>query len=304
MARRRKDDIGEGGFIAILAIGFWYFTGYLSTELSLAVTGIILLGLPLMVFLTLRSKHRRIMSAIRDDVMLYQQTESEIRKRYRILALIIASLSIAVALIASYFVYQPGFFIKVPPTIVVLVSPLLIGYFLLRLIILRSVKRELVGDQDQERTRYSRKTTSQRSLQFDLSPVAELHADSPESFEHRVAKVFEVLFHVGGKPTRAEVVGGSGDKGIDVKLWDNTGMLVAIVQCKRFNPNSTLNPRYLRELDSARKRLGVRKAYLVTTARFGFATRREADELKIDLVDGDTFEKMAAKAFLKPAGQL
>lgn len=135
------------------------------------------------------------------------------------------------------------------------------------------------------------------SLNMDLnSEDTDPYDNDPKEFEHLVARVFEKLCTAGGKPVKAQVVGGAGDQGIDIKLWDSSNMLVGIVQVKRYNPNKTLDPNHLRAFDSVRRRTGVRKAYLVTTARFGAATIAEARDIKINLIDGQLFKQLLNKA--------
>lgn len=114
---------------------------------------------------------------------------------------------------------------------------------------------------------------------------------SPSDFEEEVAWVFARLFSL--KPQR---VGGKGDGGIDINLYNDRGTLVGIVQAKRYGANKTLNPSFLRELDSCKRRLGVRRAFLVTTAQFSAETRQQAKNMGIDLVDGRLFEEWRAKA--------
>lgn len=120
---------------------------------------------------------------------------------------------------------------------------------------------------------------------------------SPHEFEQEVAWVFSRLFGL-----KAEVVGKSNDGGIDVKLYDATGTLVAIIQAKRYDENKALNPGFLRELDSCKRRLGVPRAYLVTTARFSADVRQQAQEMHIDLVDGRLFEEWRQNAYASAPG--
>ncbi len=117
---------------------------------------------------------------------------------------------------------------------------------------------------------------------------------SSAEFEQEVAWVFGTLFKL-----QAEVVGRANDGGIDVKLYDSGGTLVGIIQAKRYDEKKTLNPSFLRELDSCKRRMGVAHAYLVTTARFSADLRRQAEEMHIDLVDGSTFEEWRQQAYAR-----
>jgi hypothetical protein len=117
---------------------------------------------------------------------------------------------------------------------------------------------------------------------------------APDDFEQEVAWLINVLTR-----NKAVVVGGSGDGGIDIKVFDRKERLVGIVQCKRYNPDSVLPPGYVRELHSVKLSNGVGTATLVTTARFSDQTRQDAKELGIDLVDGSKLTQLKLKARAK-----
>ena len=122
-----------------------------------------------------------------------------------------------------------------------------------------------------------------------LLPAASL---TPAQFEQEVAWVFSNWFGL-----RAEVVGKSNDGGIDVKLFDAGGTLVSIIQAKRYHEDAALNPGFLRELDSVKRRMGVANAYLVTTARFSEGVKLQAQQMQIYLVDGQLFEEWREKVY-------
>ncbi len=125
-------------------------------------------------------------------------------------------------------------------------------------------------------------------------PAASL---SPAEFEREVAWVFSKRFGL-----QAEVVGKANDGGIDVKLYDASNTLVAIIQAKRYDEKKALNPSFLRELDSCKRRMGVPHAYLVTTAHFSADVRQQAQEMHIDLVDGRLFEEWRQNVHALPNG--
>ena len=122
-----------------------------------------------------------------------------------------------------------------------------------------------------------------------LIPAASL---TPAQFEEEVAWVLGNWFGL-----RAEVVGRSNDGGIDVKLYDTGGTLISIIQAKRYHENAALNPSFLRDLDSVKRRMGVANAYLVTTARFSEAVQQQAEEMHIYLVDGQLLESWRQKVY-------
>lgn len=134
-------------------------------------------------------------------------------------------------------------------------------------------------------------TTTAESL-----PTA--HHSSPREFEHEIAWLFNVLTEY-----KAVVSGGSGDKGADVRILDKEGRLVGIVQCKRYAPDKTLAPTYLRELHSVKLQMGVQHAWLATTARFSADVERESAKLGIELMDGAKVDRMRKKAASKAKSQ-
>ena len=93
------------------------------------------------------------------------------------------------------------------------------------------------------------------------------------------------------------MVGRSKDGGIDVKLYDSGGTLVGIIQAKHYKEKKALSPSFLRELDSCKQRMGVERAYIVTTAHFSPAFRQQAQKMQIDLVDGAMFEEWRNRAY-------
>jgi len=131
------------------------------------------------------------------------------------------------------------------------------------------------------------------SLEAQSKPAYEL---SPSELEHEVAWLFERLWEMKGNKVRTEVFGSAGDGGIDIKVFDDTGTLIAIVQVKRFKPDIMVAPIYLRDLDSVKRRLGVRSAYLVTTGKFSQETQNLADQWNIKLIDGDQLAYLRIQA--------
>lgn len=111
-----------------------------------------------------------------------------------------------------------------------------------------------------------------------------------DKFEHEVAGLINTLTSY-----KAVRVGGSGDGGVDVKVYDGSE-LIWVVQCKQYNPNTALPPNHVRELFAVREQFKAKKAYLFTTARFTPDTRQEAERLQINLVDGADYERMRQQA--------
>lgn len=111
-----------------------------------------------------------------------------------------------------------------------------------------------------------------------------------KAFECEVADIIEMETNY-----IAEVVGGSGDGGVDIRVCDQTGRLVGIVQCKEYSPNQALAPIYIRELKAVKDFHGVQIAYLVTTARFSADSRKVAKEYGVRLMDGETYKTLKKK---------
>lgn len=170
-----------------------------------------------------------------------------------------------------------------------------VGLYILANVFIWVLRRRAIRNlREQE---YRRWMPPQQTTQPD-SLDRPLYRLSPSEFEHEIAWILEQASGYSGR-----VVGGSGDGGIDIRMFDKTGMLKAIVQCKRYTPNSVVPPKDLREFDSARRRLGVQYAVFATTARFSLTTQREALQLEIQLMDGEKLETMRRKAYMRIAMQ-
>lgn len=121
------------------------------------------------------------------------------------------------------------------------------------------------------------------------------HQLSPSGLENEIAWIFETL----NPSHRAEITGGIGDEGIDIKVYDKTGMLKGIVQVKRLQPGAFCKPTHLRNLDSCRRRLGVANALLATTGTFSTKTRDQAKAWNISLWDGEKLGEYRQRAYQK-----
>jgi len=119
---------------------------------------------------------------------------------------------------------------------------------------------------------------------------------SPTEFEREVEWVFGI--NIEWCTTRH--VGRAGDRGIDVEMLDSNGKVRGIVQCKhRSDPNETIAPTAIRDMDSTRHRHNIEHAFVVTNARFSAASEDLAKQYNIHLVDGVRFEKFRQKAYAK-----
>lgn len=120
-------------------------------------------------------------------------------------------------------------------------------------------------------------------------------AKTPTDFEYEVAAIISTL-----TGNRAEVVGGSGDGGVDIKVF-NGKKLVGVVQCKQLSPNKAVRPGYIRELKAVKHYHHVDKAYLVSTGYFTPKSINLAKELGVSIIDGERLQKMRRKVRQMPA---
>ena len=97
-------------------------------------------------------------------------------------------------------------------------------------------------------------------------PLASLQALSPAQFE----EFARLLLTASGLYHDVQVVGASGDQGIDLTMRDGGGNL-CVVQCKRYK--GTVSPSVVRELYGVMARTGAREAFLITTGRVSSAAQ-------------------------------
>lgn len=119
---------------------------------------------------------------------------------------------------------------------------------------------------------------------------AKVRFTSAKQFEHEVATLLSLY-----TKHRVEVVGGASDGGVDLTITTEDDRLVGIVQCKQYREDRTLPPVYIRELATVKNQRKVSIAYLVTTARFSQASKTEASQLGVKLIDGAALADMKAK---------
>lgn len=124
-----------------------------------------------------------------------------------------------------------------------------------------------------------------------VKPV-QLHKLSPRQFEEVVARM------IAQQGYKTKVVGGAGDQGVDVKVFNPQGQLVGVVQCKRYRPNKALAPSFVREMATVRQMHGVNIAYLATTAYFTEETKALARQLNVRLIDGHDLKQISRKTAL------
>ena len=107
--------------------------------------------------------------------------------------------------------------------------------------------------------------------------VDALYTLSPAEFEHYVAGVFAASGY------SSSVVGGSGDGGVDVRVWRDGRC--GVVQCKRYRPDRTLGPAAVRELVGTRAHERAHMAWLATTASLSPAALQLALDEGVGVLD-------------------
>jgi preprotein translocase subunit SecG len=166
-------------------------------------------------------------------------------------------------------------------------APLMLGIGVLWLIILIVVS--VINRQTYQKFDFDtpKPTNAARSPGFEI----DLTQISPREFERHVAWLINQQT---GLNTR--VVGGGGDQGIDVEVYDAAGRIVGIVQCKRYDPLKALPPNVIREMATVRDQRGCKIAYVATTAYFTEESKRLAQRLNIRLIDGADLKRMIRKS--------
>lgn len=106
------------------------------------------------------------------------------------------------------------------------------------------------------------------------------HGMTPEDFEEAVA----TRMRQDGWDT--QVMGGSGDRGVDVRAVNDNGDL-AVVQCKYYGPNTSVTPTQVRDLAGAKAISGAAIASMVTTGSLTEQAKMEARGACIEVIEGE-----------------
>jgi hypothetical protein len=127
-------------------------------------------------------------------------------------------------------------------------------------------------------------------------PLASLRALTPAQFEEfaRLLLMASGLYH------DVQVVGASGDQGIDLTMHDGGGNL-CVVQCKRYK--GTVSPRVVRELYGVMARTGAREAFLITTGRVSSGAQAWIGAKPVHVWDGQRLLDYARRYLGSELGQ-
>jgi HJR/Mrr/RecB family endonuclease len=122
-------------------------------------------------------------------------------------------------------------------------------------------------------------------------PPAPRRADAllqmaPGEFELHVADLFARAGY------RVEHAGGSGDGGVDIRVW--RGGEYGVVQCKHYRPTNPVGPAAVRELVGTRLHERADTAWLVTTGRLTKGGHQLAGVQRIHLLDVEALVRWEA----------
>ena len=117
--------------------------------------------------------------------------------------------------------------------------------------------------------------------------LAQLGSLTPEGFEEFVAELFESLGY------QVEQVGGTDDRGIDLKL--QRGDLRAVAQCKAHKKGLVGSPELQKFLGAVHFSKS-HKGFFVTTTTFTLAAERYASDQPIELIDGARLVELVQQA--------
>lgn len=123
----------------------------------------------------------------------------------------------------------------------------------------------------------------ERHKRFNASTLEEMRSLSPSEFEELVAETYRAQGH------RVQVVGGTGDHGIDMIVRTQRGE-TWLVQCKRYR--GKIGEPIVRDFYGALKASDADGGAIITTGTISDAARLWAEGKPIKMYDGDQFLKI------------
>ena len=129
-------------------------------------------------------------------------------------------------------------------------------------------------------------------------------ANSPDFFQRLVIDLLTKMYG-GSLADAGQVVGGSGDRGIDgIVRQDPLGLDAVYVQAKRYN-DTVVGSEIVRNFAGSLLQHKASKGVLITTSRFSDEARRAADSMdkRIVLVDGARLAELRVPTYLFQQGQ-
>jgi restriction endonuclease Mrr len=142
----------------------------------------------------------------------------------------------------------------------------------------QEVAKQLHALQELERQEKERQEQERIARMKSLGDILVL---TPKEFEELTGKILEANgFH------DIQIVGGSGDLGIDIFAWDQFGYKHA-VQCKRYAPGNTVGSPAIQTFFGMMFHHQVQKGIFVTTSTFSRPAIDLATQRDIQLIDGN-----------------
>lgn len=136
--------------------------------------------------------------------------------------------------------------------------------------------------------KFFRKGSFGSSWLSDQQILAMMRGMTPSAFEEFIARMFEKLGY------RTELVGGSGDGGIDIEMTKDGRRFV--VQCKKFITRK-VNPHDIRDFFGS---MGDRhidgKGFFITTNIFTLEAERFAEGKPIEMIDGTSLIRLVRES--------
>lgn len=118
---------------------------------------------------------------------------------------------------------------------------------------------------------------------------------SPVFFERIVHDLLIAMGYGGGDPEMGEVIGGPGDKGIDVTInEDRLGLDRVHIQAKKYGQDHNVGAGEVRNFAGAIDASGTNKGVFITTSKFTQAAKEfvKQSTKRIVLVDGDELVRL------------
>ena len=141
---------------------------------------------------------------------------------------------------------------------------------------------------------YAGKSKRPRWRPVRVHGLGELLALTYTEFEHAVATILSDRGY-----TDVVVCGGSGDLGVDIACWDQTGSKV-VVQCKRYSPGKSVGSADMQRFVGMIPHHGASSGMYVTTSSFTKAAQDLARQYRITLIDGPQLSRMVGSLSLVP----
>lgn len=129
--------------------------------------------------------------------------------------------------------------------------------------------------------------------------LSEIVKASPDFFEHLVVTLLQKMGYGGNISNSGQVVGGTGDEGIDgIIKEDKLGFDVIYIQAKRWDVNQSISRPEVQKFVGALAGQGASKGLFITTAKFSQQAidyAKKQHTTKVVLVDGTTLSKLMIK---------